>query len=140
MRRILALLAERFGWQPQREHPEGEIIALERGESSITLDAKPGKSAEYRKAWEKYNKPVLDKLMADGVILVYGLAVEDIRTEGSFTHFTWYDMKDLASMDKIRAAFLSDRDHRSQEEQDAITNLFAGLTDTDAFGFAFLRS
>jgi hypothetical protein len=96
------------------------------------VKVKPGKAAEYRKAWEKYNKPILDKLMADGVILVYGLAVEDIRTSGEFTHFTWYDMKDLASMDKIRAAFISDRDHRSQEEQDAITHLFTSLTDVDA--------
>ncbi len=96
------------------------------------LKVKPGKGAEYRKAWEKYNKPVLDKLMADGVILVYGLAVEDIRTSGDFTHFAWYDMKDLASMDKVRAAFNSDRDRRSQEEQDAITHLFTSLTEPDA--------
>jgi hypothetical protein len=96
------------------------------------VKVKPGKSAEYRKAWEKYNKPILEKLMADGVIFVYGLSVEDIRTEGSFTHFTWYDTKDLASMDKIRAAFLSDREHRSQEEQDVITHLFNSLTDGDA--------
>lgn len=96
------------------------------------VKVKAGKGAEYRKAWEKYNKPILDKLMADGVILVYGLAVEDMRTLGDFTHFTWYDMKDLASMDKIRAAFISDRDHRSQEEQDAITHLFTSLTDGDA--------
>ena len=96
------------------------------------VKVRAGKAAEYRKAWEKYNKPILDKLMADGVILAYGLAVEDVRTEGNFTHFTWYDMKDLASMDKIRAAFIGDRDHRSQEEQDAITNLFASLTDLDA--------
>jgi hypothetical protein len=92
----------------------------------------PGKGAEYRKAWEKYNKPVLDKLMADGVILVYGLSVEDVRTSGDFTHFTWYLVKDLASMDKIRAAFNGDREHRSQEEQDAIVSLFASLTDLDA--------
>jgi hypothetical protein len=96
------------------------------------VKVKPGRAVEYRKAWEKYNKPILDKLMADGVVLVYGLAVEDIRTAGEFTHFTWYDMKDLASMDKIRAAFLSDREHRSQEEQDAITSLFNSLTDGDA--------
>lgn len=96
------------------------------------VKVKPGKAAEYRKAWEKYNKPILDKLMSDGVVLAYGLAVEDIRTDGNFTHFTWYDMKDLASMDKIRAAFISDRDHRSQEEQDAITHLFVSLTDLDA--------
>jgi hypothetical protein len=96
------------------------------------VKVKPGKATEYRRTWEKYNKPILDKLLADGVVLAYGLAVEDIRTEGSFTHFTWYDMKDLASMDKIRAAFNSDREHRSQEEQDAIVSLFASLTDLDA--------
>ena len=96
------------------------------------VKVRPGKAAEDRKVWEKYNKPILDKLMADGVILVYGLAVEDIRTEGAFTHFTWYDTKDLASMDKIRAAFNSDREHRSQEEQDAIVSLFTSLTDPDA--------
>ncbi len=96
------------------------------------VKVKPGMAADYRKAWEKYNKPILDKLLADGVIMVYGLAVEDVRTDGNFTHFTWYKMKDLASMDKIRSAFIADRDHRSQEEQDAITHLFTHLTDVDA--------
>jgi hypothetical protein len=96
------------------------------------VKVKPGKFAEYRKTWEKYNKPILDKLLADGVILAYGLAVEEMRTDGDFTHFTWYAMKDLASMDKVRAAFVADRDHRSQEEQDTITNLFVSLQDVDA--------
>ena len=93
---------------------------------------KPGKGAEYRKAWEKYNKPVLDKLLADGVVIAYGLAVEEVRTDGDFTHFTWFDTKDLGGMDKVRSAFLADRDHRSQEEQNAINELFTGLTDPDA--------
>jgi len=93
---------------------------------------KPGKGADFRKAWEKYNKPIFDKLLADGVILAYGLAVEEIRTEGDFTHFVWYDVKDLASFDKVRAAFVADRDRRSQEEQDALTHLFVGLQDADA--------
>jgi hypothetical protein len=92
----------------------------------------PGKGAEFRKTWEKYNKPVFDKLVADGTILAFGLAIEEVRTEGSFTHFVWYDTKDLASMDKVRAAFNSDRDRRSQEEQDGITNLFLSLIDADA--------
>jgi hypothetical protein len=96
------------------------------------VKVKPGKAGDYRKAWEKYNKPIFDKLLADGVILAYGLAVEDVRTEGDFTHFVWYDVKDLASFDKVRTAFLADRDHRSQEEQDAITHLFVSLTDVDA--------
>src|SRR6266478_1091497 len=101
---------------------------------------KPGKGADFRKAWEKYNKPIFDKLMADGVILAYGLAVEDVRTEGEFTHFVWYDVKDLASLDKVRAAFIADRDRRSQEEQDALTHLFVSLQDADASRSELTRS
>jgi hypothetical protein len=98
----------------------------------VFAKVKPGKAAEYRKTWEKYNKPVLDKLIADGVILGYGLEVEEVRTSGDFTHFTWIDTKDLAAMDKVRAAFIADREHRSQEEQDAISELFNSLVDGDA--------
>jgi hypothetical protein len=96
------------------------------------VKVKPGKGGDYRKAWEKYNKPVLEKLLADGVIAAYGLAVEEVRTDGDFTHFTWYDVKDLSQLDKIRATFIADREHRSQEEQDAISELFNSLIDADA--------
>ena len=101
---------------------------------------KPGKGTEYRKAWEKYNKPVFDKLAADGTLLAFGLAVEDVRTEGDFTHYTWLATRDLASQDKIRAAFLADRDKRSPEEQEAITHLFTSLTDPDASRTELVRS
>lgn len=104
------------------------------------VKVKPGKGAEYRKTWEKYNKPVFDKLLADGVIMAYGLSVEDIRTEGGFTHYSWFAVKDLASMDKVRAAFLADRDHRSPEEQEAITHQFVSVTDVDAARTEVVRS
>jgi len=57
------------------------------------VKVKPGKGGDYRKVWEKYNKPVLDKLVADGTVLAYGLAVEEVRTDGDFTHFVWYATK-----------------------------------------------
>jgi len=96
------------------------------------VKVKPGKGSDYRKAWEKYNKPVLDKLVADGVLLAYGLAVEEVRTDGDFTHYTWVGTKDLGSLEKVRAAFTADRDRRSQEEQDAITAEFLKAIDPDA--------
>ncbi len=96
------------------------------------VKVKPGMGGDYRKAWEKYNKPVLEKLAADSVVLAYGLSVEDIRTDGDFTHYVWYAVKDMASFDKVRAAFIAVRDRRSQEEQDAISHLFASLQDLDA--------
>jgi hypothetical protein len=104
------------------------------------VKVKPGKGGDYRKAWEKYNKPVFDKLIADGVVLGYGLDVEEVRTSGEFTHFTWVDTKDLAGMDKLRTAFIADREHRTQEEQDAIANLFGSLLDADASRASVARS
>jgi len=101
---------------------------------------KPGKGSDYRKAWEKYNKPIFEKLAADGVVLAYGLSVEDIRTDGDFTHYVWYAAKDLASFDKVRAAFMADRDRRSQEEQDSLTSLFVGLQDVEASRSEVVRS
>jgi hypothetical protein len=104
------------------------------------VKVKAGEGSDYRKAWEKYNKPVLEKLAADGVVMAYGLSVEDIRTDGDFTHYVWYAVKDLASFDKVRAAFIADRDRRSQEEQDAITHLFASVQDADAARSEVVRS
>jgi len=96
------------------------------------VKAKPGKGGDFRKVWEKYNKPVFDKLVADGVVLAYGLAVEEVRTDGDFTHFVWYATKDLAAFDKVRAAFTADREKRSQEEQDAITAEFLKTIEPEA--------
>ncbi len=106
----------------------------------VFVKVKPGKGGDYRKAWEKYNKPVYDKLVADGVILGYGLDVEEVRTSGEFTHFTWVDTKDLAAMDKLRAAFMADRERRTQEEREAISNLFNSLLDADASRGGLARS
>jgi glutamate--cysteine ligase len=35
---VLRALVERFGWTPERERPEGEVIALRRDQSSVTLE------------------------------------------------------------------------------------------------------
>jgi len=93
---------------------------------------KPGKGAEYRKVWEKYNKPVLEKLAADGAVMAWGLSVEEVRTEGSFTHYTWVGVAEMGDWDKVRDAFIADRNRRSAEEQSAISDAFNDLTDADA--------
>jgi len=92
----------------------------------------PGKGAEFRKVWEKYNKPVLEKLVADGVVMAWGLSVEEVRTEGSFTHYTWVGVAEMGDWDKVRAAFIADRNRRSDEEQAAISHAFNKVTDADA--------
>jgi hypothetical protein len=96
------------------------------------VKVRPGRGGDYRKAWEKYNKPVLDKLVADGTLLGYGLSIEEVRTDGDFTHFVWMETKDLASFEKVRNAFTADREHRSEEERSALNDLFLSLVDADA--------
>jgi hypothetical protein len=95
------------------------------------MKVKPGKGAEYRRAWEKYTKPIYDKLVADRVVLAYGLAAEEVKTDGDFTHFIWIATANMAAADKIGPAFAADRAKRSEEERAAITELFLSLTEPD---------
>ncbi len=95
------------------------------------IKAKAGKSATYRAAWEKYNKPVYDKLVADGVVLAYGFATEEVKTDGDFTNFVWYATANMATLEKVGPAFNADRARRSAEERDAINELFNSVTEPD---------
>lgn len=94
--------------------------------------AHPGQFADWREAWEKYNKPVFDKLVADGALLAYGVAVEELKTDGEFTHFVWYAVKSAADFEKVGAAFRADRGRRSTEERSAIAAAFVGHIEANA--------
>jgi len=98
----------------------------------ISYKAKPGQGRAFRRAFDKYNKPILDKLVADGAVLAWGLSTEEVKTTSDFTHVLWISTGNLAGNDKIRAAVVADRDRRSEDEQDAIASTFADLTDADA--------
>ena len=95
------------------------------------VKVKPGKGADYRKTWEKYNKPIFDKLVADGVILAFGLAAEAIKTDGDFTHYVWMATANMAGLDKIAAAFAADRAGRTEAERNSITQAFTDATEPD---------
>ena len=95
------------------------------------VKVKPGKGGEYRATWEKYNKPVFDKLLADGVVLAFGLAAEEVKTDGDFTHFVWMATANMSGLDKIAAAFGADRARRTEAERKEITEAFTSVTDPD---------
>jgi hypothetical protein len=87
-----------------------------------------GRGQDYRKLWEKYDKPVWDKLLADGVIYGYGMDIEDFTSLEPGTRWFWVSMPDLAAGDKIEAAFNADRERRSEEERAAIGRQFREVT------------
>lgn len=117
-------IVSNFGSQP----PSAGMLPMTRYNF---IKVQPGKAADYRRAWEKYNKPVYDKLVADGVVLAYGLAVEEIKTDGDFTHFVWVATADMSAFDKVGPAFTADRQRRSEEERTSIAALFASVTEPD---------
>ena len=95
------------------------------------IKAKPGKGADYRRTWERYNKPVFDKLVADRIVLAYGLAQEEVKTDGNFTHFVWIATATMADADKIGPVFAADRARRSEKDRNEITEAFLESTEPD---------
>lgn len=95
------------------------------------VKARPGKGADYRRTWEKYNKPVFDRLIADGTVLAYGLAQEEVKTDGDWTHFVWIATPSMAAADKIGPAFAAERARRSEKDRNEITEAFLEATEPD---------
>jgi hypothetical protein len=95
------------------------------------VKVRPGKGADYRRTWEKYNKPIFDKLVADRVVLAYGLAQEEVKTDGEWTHFVWIATANMADADKIGPAFAADRARRSEKDRNEITQDFLEATEPD---------
>lgn len=100
----------------------------------------PGKAVEYRQLWEKYTKPVYDKLVADAAILGYEFGTEEARTTDAFSHFVSVSLPDLAAREKVRAAFAAANQARSEETRRQITQSFLGVTDPTASRAFILRS
>lgn len=100
--------------------------------SIFVVRAKPGKGDEYRKLWEKYNQPVLDKLLSDGVINGYEFGIEEVKSTDTFTHFSTVVMPNLAARDKVRDAFMADRQARSEVEREHIAHSFQHVLDLSA--------
>ena len=64
-------------------------------------------------------------------MLAYGLAAEEIKTDGDFTHFVWIATPNMAAADKIGPAFAADRARRSEDERNAITEALLNATEPD---------
>lgn len=95
--------------------------------SMVQID--PAKGREYREAWEAYQKPIYDQLLADGTIIGYTLEVEHFHTSapGSFTN--WYVLEDLAAEEKVEAAFDAAWEKLSAQDRDARMSLYESFGD-----------
>ena len=92
----------------------------------------PGKVQEYLALYDKYTKPVLEQLYADGAVTAYGIDAEVIHTGDPGLRFFWQIVPDADALDKVEAAYAAARAKRSPEERRAIGAAFAELTDATA--------
>lgn len=101
---------------------------------------KPGKGEDFRKGFEKYAKPVYDKLLADGVVNAYSLDMEDQHSDDPAYRWFVVSMPELAAEDKIRAAFEAEEKKLSEEERKKQQQEFMDMMDLSAHRDYLMRA
>jgi hypothetical protein len=70
--------------------------------------ARAGQQAALTELYKEAIVPVADKLVADGVVVGYGLHVQELhgqlQPDRKWTHRSWYAVADLGAIDRILAA------------------------------------
>ena len=64
----------------------------------------PGKEDEFLNLVKTVGQPVRDKLMADGVVLAWGVEAPLLRVPDNATHMIWYTVADYGGVEKVDAA------------------------------------
>jgi len=94
---------------------------------------KPGKEEDFLWLVNNYGGPVRDKLMAEGVVMAWGVDVPVMRAPGQSTHSIWYDVADWGGVEKVQAAMAArfaqlDEDDRKAAEEARKKNAKPGKT------------
>jgi hypothetical protein len=92
-----------------------------------------------RPHWDGYEKdlvkttvPILDKMLADGVLTEYGVAYNAIHTPEGYSHTTWYSSRTLAGLEKTLAAIVAAESKLPEADQRRGRTDFAGTRHSDA--------
>ena len=73
------------------------------------------KDRDFHSYWEHRAKPVLEKLLASGDIVAYGLTTEEAVTDEPGWHTSWYITTNADGIDAVEAAF--DADWKAMDEE-----------------------
>jgi hypothetical protein len=88
---------------------------------------KPGHMQNLMTLFKKYDQPVYDKLVADGVIYAYELDVEAVHTMEPGLVWTFVTMPDLGAKDKVDAAFEEAEKKLSEGERDMVEKAYMDM-------------
>jgi len=91
-----------------------------------------------RSNWDAYDAnikktelPILEKMLADGVITEYGIVRNAVHTPDGFTHSTWYTSKTLAGLEQTLSALVAATSKLPAAEQRRGNTDFAGTKHSD---------
>jgi hypothetical protein len=125
------------------DHRDILVRSLERGPGKVPEGVlpitffqqekvKPGKMPVARMMFQHHEKPVLDRLIKEGVIYDYAVDVEAVHTAEPGT--VWYLLiaPDMGAMDKVRAAFQESMQKLSAGEREAIEQMEEEVFDRKA--------
>jgi len=91
------------------------------------VTAKPGKWMDLEKTAEKYDKPVFDKLVADGAISSWGLAFQEAGPPEQM-YMYWVTGDNWAAMGKVEKAFEDNYKAMKEADRKASMDAFLGAT------------
>ena len=96
----------------------------------INVTVKPGKYMDLKKATEKYDKPVLDKLVADSVIGSWGFACQVVGPP-ALSCMYFVTAADWSAMDKVDKAFEDQRKGMKEAEVKAMMDSYLAATESE---------
>lgn len=124
---VLAVLSVLVAVGANAQEPGGTMVYARVASWQI---ARPHWDA-YEADQKKTQVPILDKLMADGVLTEYGIVRNIVHTPDGYTHMTWFSSKTLAGLEKALAAIVeADSKLPAAERRRSVTD-FAGSKHSD---------
>jgi hypothetical protein len=66
---------------------------------------KTGHESDVMKMYKSFMMPINDRLLEKGVITGYGMIVQEVHTDPSFTHEAWFTFESLSDLDTRDAVF-----------------------------------
>jgi hypothetical protein len=110
-------------------HNRGSVPAGKQPyEDTVIVEVKPDRMSEFTELFKKYDVPVLDRLISQGVIYAYELDVEAVHTMKPGRVWIIYTMPELGSIDKVRAAFNEDVKKLPEAEQKMLDRIEDEMT------------
>jgi hypothetical protein len=91
-------------------------------------EIRPGQGKDWKEMWEKYRKPVLDELVAQGALASYAIQVEDVHTASNAYRYLVTVSTSPEAEDQIDAAWSAAGDKLSEAEQAALGRVNRELT------------